>query len=320
MKSEEFIELFRRYLSGERNYSSCTLKAYLSDVREMSEYFCSYEEKRSKKNIISDSLDSSKKYVCNDIDISKIKYQNLRKYVAWLSKKGLAKKSISRKLASLKAFYNFLLNMEMIEHNPADLIQIPRKVKNLPKFLSTEKIMEVIKCSEGNDALSLRDTAIIETLYSTGMRVSEIASLNYGKIDFILGSAIITGKGNKERRVFFGKSCLNAINKYIASFREKGFFYKDYENALFLNNRGGRLTSRSIARLVKKRVEFSIGRSDISPHAFRHTFATHLLEAGADLRSVQELLGHSNIVTTQIYTHVTADRLREVYKKGHPRA
>jgi integrase/recombinase XerC len=314
MKSEEAIELFRRYLTGERGCSPCTLKAYLGDIKLMSEFFYSKE-------------------------ISEITYQDIRSYVAKISKDGLSKRTLARKVASIKSFFKFLLSRDFISFNPANPVITPKIDKNLPKFLSPERVIEIICNFDQTGIAELRDQAIIETLYSTGMRASELVSLNVEDIDFNSASAIVTGKGNKERRVIFGTHCINAVKKYLNALKyekitdntdkicrnkinnieHKKSAFKN-STPLFLNLRGSRLTSRSMARIVKKRVETAIGRSDISPHVFRHTFATHLLDAGADLRSVQELLGHTNISTTQIYTHVTADRLREVYKKGHPRA
>ncbi len=209
-----------------------------------------------------------------------------------------------------------------MEFNPVESIRTPKLNRNLPEFMSINDTEALLHAPDLNTLLGIRDSAIMETLYSTGMRVSELAGLDVSDVDFSGGVVKVKGKGKKERLLPIGSYALNAINAYMDKRNSDPSLRvaSRNTNALFLNNRGGRLTERSVARMLEKYVKMAGMNTKISPHTFRHSFATHLLDRGADLRSVQELLGHANLSTTQIYTHITTERLKEVYNKAHPRA
>ncbi|PKK91392.1 MAG: tyrosine recombinase [Candidatus Wallbacteria bacterium HGW-Wallbacteria-1] len=310
----EVLEIYLSSLAGERFYSGLTVKAYRGDLSELVNYLNGPDGGRSGQ------IDGSGLHGAG--------HRELRGYVAWLSRQGLARRSVARRVAAMKSFFRFLYTRGFIDGNPSELVKTPKVPHELPGFLTIEEIMqalsqdnhsaEVASVETGNETVLLRQRAILEMLYSTGARVSEIAALKYRNVDLERGTARVMGKGGKERMCNIGRHAGIALEKYVeatlASRRELA------DSPLFLNQRGGALTARSIARVVKGAFENVSGRLDVSPHALRHSFATHMLEAGADIRSVQELLGHSDIATTQIYTHVTAERLLEVYRKGHPRA
>jgi integrase/recombinase XerC len=247
-------------------------------------------------------------------------YPLIRRYLAHLQREGSAKTSVARKVAAIKAFFRYLVSKGMIESDPMTGVVAPRQDKKLPKFLRGEQIEALISAPDDSEALGMRDRAILETLYASGMRVSELVGIDLADID---GSDEIRtlGKGSKERVVLVGRAAREAIVHYVASARpELAVKAKQRTDALFLNHRGGRLSARSVGRIVDRYVEKVSDSLKISPHTLRHTFATHLLAGGADLRAVQELLGHTSAATTQIYTHVTRERLKEVYDKAHPRA
>lgn len=247
-------------------------------------------------------------------------YPLLRRYLAHLQRQGCARTSVARKIAALRSFFKFLVKKGIIQTDPAAGVVAPRREKRLPKFLREEQIESLLEAPDCSNPAGLRDRAILETLYATGLRVSELVALNVIDID---GSDEVrtVGKGEKERVVLLGRAAREAIADYLASGRGKlAARSKDVTAALFLNQRGSRLTARSVGRIVDRYVSSVSDSLKISPHALRHTFATHLLAHGADLRAVQELLGHSSAATTQIYTHITRERLKEVYDRAHPRA
>ncbi|MEW6607153.1 MAG: tyrosine recombinase XerC [bacterium] len=243
----------------------------------------------------------------------------IRQYLAYLQKENYARKSMARKLASLRTYFKFLCRKGYIQTNPAKSIFTPKLTQNLPTFLYQNEIVALIELPENSTALLLRDRAIMETLYSTGMRVSELVGMNLSDIDETSGVVKVLGKGNKERLVPIGSYALTCIERYLGKRIELLKKNREQE-ALFLNGKGGRLTSRGVRLIVNKYVHKMAISKHVSPHTFRHTFATHLLDAGADLRIVQELLGHASLATTQIYTHLTKERLKSVYDKAHPRA
>lgn len=290
---QRYIEKFINYLKVEKNSAVHTITNYTKDLEV---FFVFLQEK----------------------DITEVDHLTLRKFLAEMRSKNYAKRTVARKLASLRTFFKFLYREGLIKTNPITAISTPKLDKKLPIFLDEAKIAKLVQCPTEDDLSGLRDRAILETLYSTGARVSELVGLDQDDVDFISGVVKVLGKGSKERLIPIGEPALKAIRKYIER-RGQGLKVKD-KNAIFLNKSGRRLTDRSVRRVVNKHIRACSVAEHISPHSLRHSFATHLLDRGADLRSVQELLGHMNLSTTQIYTHVTMERLKSVYDKAHPRA
>ncbi len=290
---KELIARFENHLRVERNLSAHTCNAY---VRDLEAFRLFLEEEVGRRRV-------------EDID-----HLVLRRYLARLHKTH-RKSSIGRKLAAIRTFFRYLLREGLIDKNPGELIATPRQEKYLPKTLSVDESYALIETQQRGDLLSLRDRAIVEVLYSCGLRVSELTGLNVGSIDLEEGLARVLGKGRKERIVPVGSQARNALARYLAERGDPAF-----DAPLFLNHRGGRLTPRSVQRHLKRQLLQAGILKDATPHALRHSFATHLLDGGADLRAIQELLGHSSLSTTQKYTQVSVDRLMEVYDKAHPRS
>lgn len=295
------LDIFIQFLKAEKNASPHTIKAYTNDLEE----FLKFLKEKS-------------------LDIKLIDRLTIRSYLSFLREKNLSRSSINRQISSLKTFFRFLMREKMLYRNPTAAISLLKAEKKLPTFMSVEEITSLIESLHSDDALGLRDRAILEVLYSGGLRLSELVSLDMDDLDLSGGMARVMGKGKKKRLVLLGKKAIEALERYLRKrhelFQHKRKDIPQEKDALFLDRWGGRLTPRSIERLVNKHVRKASLKLKVSPHVFRHTFATHLLNAGADLKSVQELLGHANLTTTQIYTHVTAKRLREVYMRSHPRA
>lgn len=245
----------------------------------------------------------------------------VREFLAVLKARGLAKSSIRRKMAAIRSFYRYLCQRGLIGFNPLMGVSAPRKEKLLPSFLYPREIEVLLSAPEVDAPLAQRDLAILETLYATGIRLSELTGLDVADVDFALGCLRVMGKGAKERVVPIGRAALAACEEYLLLARPAlALHSKVTGRALFLNYLGGRLTGRSVERMLARYLrKIALGRQ-ISPHSIRHSFATHLLENGADLRVVQELLGHVSISTTQIYTHLSRERLKRVYERSHPRA
>ncbi len=289
---QRYIDKFINYLKVERNASVHTITNYLKDLSVFKEFL-------------------------GDKELESVDHLALRRFLAELRAKDYSKRTVARKLASLRSFFRFMFREGHIKKNPITAVLTPKLDKKLPVFLDTAKIDRLLAAPSDKDPAGLRDRALLETLYSTGIRVSELVGLDIGDIDFISGVVKVFGKGSKERVVPIGEPALKAIRVYVDKKRDDKV--KD-KNAIFLNKSGGRLTDRSVRRVLDKHIKTCSIAEKISPHSLRHSFATHLLDRGADLRSVQELLGHMNLSTTQIYTHVTMDRLKTVYDKAHPRA
>ena len=301
---DRYIEKFIRYLEIERNASKHTLINYSVDLKSLSEFL-------------------------KEEPIEKVDYVSLRRYLAHIKEQNLSKASIARKIASIRSFFKFLFREGIIKSNPASSLSTPKRDKHLPKFLDEKEIVILLESPDREDEAGLRDRAILETLYSTGIRVSELVGLNEEHIDQIGGVIKVYGKGKKERIVPIGERALRAIRDYLKARKEKEKGAKAPQvdakacpsgKALFFNRSGGRLTDRSIRRIINKYITKASIQQKISPHTLRHSFATHMLDHGADLRSVQELLGHANLSSTQIYTHITTERLKSAYQKSHPRA
>ncbi len=305
MKMINILADFRTFLDVQRNVSEHTRMAYLRDVKEFGEFLTSRENLSAHKKILD------------------VQTETMRTYLTYLHGRKLKKVSINRKVSSLRAFYKYLLREGIIKSNPAQGVQTPKMEKYMPVFLSVDEVFELLNASQGNNSASdLRDQAMLELFYSSGLRLAELAGLDTEDVNFNAALVKLRGKGKKERIVPVGAPALEAIRKYLSATEDlrKEHSADLFSGALFLNSRGKRITTRSIARIVDAAtVKSGIGRK-ISPHALRHSFATHLLSAGADLRSIQEMLGHESLSTTQKYTAVNINRLMEVYDKAHPRA
>jgi integrase/recombinase XerC len=244
--------------------------------------------------------------------------EEIRSFLHWLDRQGEKASSLARKLACLRSFYRFLLREGMVRTNPAEDIRSPKLPKPLPRLLTKDDANALMEFPVGRSPLVLRDRALLETLYSTGARVSEAVGINVGDLSGTEGLVRLRGKGSKERVVPIGDIAIKAIREYRRSLDPRGDSGR-LSAPVFLNHRGGRLTTRSVARIVS-RYSSRLSGGAISPHALRHSYATHLLDEGADLRSIQEMLGHASLTTTQKYTHLAVDQLTAVYDRAHPRA
>ena len=300
---EDWIDQYESYLRIERNVSPHTLRNYLSDLRQFEKFLIQRAEENAEKQI---PLEAVTVYV-------------VRAYLASLSKHN-RKSSIGRKLAALKGFFRYLLREKKIQSDPLAWISTPKQEKPLPAFLSVDDVFLLLGGIQGDSLLTIRDRAILETLYSTGVRVSELVGLDWNDVDFQLGIIRVVGKGSKERIVPIGEMALKALRNYGDEQAIKWRRAAKGEAPVFLNHRGGRITTRSVARVVEKYLKAAGIAVHMGPHGLRHTFATHLLNGGADLRVIQEMLGHASLSTTQRYTHLNLDQLTAVYDKAHPRA
>ena len=300
---EKLIEQFLEHLRYERNVSEHTLRNYSSDLEQFV-HFLNPDGKKAPA-------------------ILQIDHLTIREWMASLHSDQKKKSSIARKLAALRTFFQFLVREEMLEMNPAKLVSTPKLEKKLPKHLSVEDAIRFIESPDPETDLGKRDRAMLELLYATGVRVAELTTLNIPDVDFRNQLIRVTGKRRKQRIVPFGDPAGEAIRTYL-TIRDKFLFNAPIsrrdDEALFLNYQGTRITTRSVGRMVDKYIGICAGMHNISPHALRHSFATHLLDSGADLRDIQELLGHARLSTTQVYTHVSMEKLIEVYDKAHPKA
>ena len=288
------IQDFTIYLQTERAVSVHTSAAYGSDLAQLLRFAVA---------------EKGESVAADDVN-----HLLLRRYLAGLAK-DTKKSSIGRKLAAIRSFFRFLVRRGILARNPAELIATPKKEQRLPFHLDIDQATALMEAPGGEQKYALRDRALLELLYSSGLRVSELTGLNIGELDLATGMVRVTGKGGKERIVPVGSRALEAVREYL---EQRGD--APVTGALFLNTRGGRINRRSVTRVVDTHVMRIAAFKRISPHTLRHTFATHMLEGGADLRAIQELLGHASLSTTQKYTHVSIDRLMEVYDKAHPKA
>ncbi|TGB04817.1 tyrosine recombinase XerC [Halobacillus salinus] len=289
---------FLEYLQIEKNASPLTVEHYAHDIDE---FFVFLQTEQ--------------------LSIEQCEYSDIRIFLSGLYDRGLSRRSVSRKVSSIRSLYRFLEREEKVKQNPFSFVSLPKAAHPIPEFFYEEELQELFTVSDLEDPLGQRNQAILELLYGTGIRVSECTNVELRDLDFSLSTLLVHGKGNKERYVPFGAFASQALKHYIEDGRgkllQKG---KGNTDRLLLNAKGGPLTARGIRLILNKLVDKTAITADISPHKLRHSFATHLLNAGADLRSVQELLGHSQLSSTQIYTHVSKDRLRNVYMDSHPRA
>jgi integrase/recombinase XerC len=301
---QNLIDQFLEHLRYERNVSSHTLRNYASDLQQFQQFLTANETRRPP-------------------EISGIDHLTIREWLATLHTDQKKKSSIARKLAALRTFFQFLVREGVLELNPAKLVATPKLEKKLPKHLSIEEAIRFIESPDPETDLGKRDRAMLELMYATGVRVAELTTLNLADVDFRNQLVRVTGKRRKQRIVPFGDPAGAAIRTYLDvrdRFLMNGPVSKRDEEALFLNYQGTRITTRSVGRMVEKYIRICAGMHNISPHALRHSFATHLLDSGADLRDIQELLGHARLSTTQVYTHVSMEKLIEVYDKAHPKA
>jgi integrase/recombinase XerC len=305
---EQLIEQFLEHLRYERNVSAHTLRNYASDLVQFLDHVAPADPKSGKREVP---------------DLKELDHLTIREWLAKLHTAQKKKSSVARKLAALRTFFQFLVREGLLENNPAKLVSTPRLEKKLPQHLSIEEAVRFVETPDPETDLGKRDRAMLELMYATGIRVAELTTLNLGDIDFRNQLIRVTGKRRKQRIVPFGDPASAAIREYL-TIREKFLAHapvsKRDEEALFLNYQGTRITTRSVGRMVEKYIRICAGMHNISPHALRHSFATHLLDSGADLRDIQELLGHARLSTTQIYTHVSMEKLIEVYDKAHPKA
>ncbi len=316
-ETQKRLEYFKKYLENEKNASEHTVGAYLEDVLQFEAF------------MNSGGLAGN----CAWQDVDKF---DARRFLVEFQKNGCSPATTRRKLASMRAFYRFLVRENYVTGNPFAGLRGPKKKSDLPNILSVEEVERLMQApidvmanlkkslrdiSPEKEYLFLRDAAILETLYSTGTRVSELAGMKIADVDFLSEVVLIRGKGKKERMAPLGRPAYEALKRMTAKAEDIwGKSWPGNSQPVFRNLKGGQLTSRSVERIMKKYLAHSQLDSSMSPHILRHSFATHMLDRGADLRSVQELLGHASLSTTQIYTHITVERLKKVYDDSHPRA
>lgn len=300
----DYLKEFLQHLRYERNLSPHTLRNYASDLEQFQQFLFNIEKR-------------------GDLPIEQIDRLTIREWMAGLHADH-KKTSVARKLASLRTFFQFLVREGKLESNPAKQVATPKIERKLPNHLTIEDAVRFVETPDINTDLGRRDRAIIEFLYATGIRVGELVGIDIPDVDFREKVVRVTGKRKKQRMVPFGEPALQALMLYLE--KTRGTFLSECPeaerepNALFLHRRGGRITTRSVGRLIDKYIKLCADIHDISPHSLRHTFATHLLDQGADLRDIQELLGHARLTTTQIYTQVSMEKMIEVYDRAHPKA
>jgi integrase/recombinase XerC len=297
---DEALAEFLRYLAFEKNASAFTVKSYREDLNQAVDFFRG-------------------RYPDKGVEPTQLTTRLLRAYLAWLHEQGYAKTTVARRIAAVRSWCRFLCRQGVLAVNPADGLRGPRRDRKLPHFLSETDLDRLLQTPAADTPLGVRDRAILETLYSAGLRVGELTALNLADVDLDSGLATVRGKGKRERLALFGPPALAALQRWLAQ-REVLAPQARSQAAIYLNKHGTRLTTRSVGRLLQKYLAQAGLDPRASPHTLRHSFATHLLDRGADIRSVQEMLGHRSLANTQIYTHVTTHRLRESYHKAHPRA
>jgi len=324
---DKLLAQFLEHLRYERNVSEHTLRNYASDLEQFLEYLAPAEKRKPEEKKRAEKTDTRRAAPAGkkrpEPDLKQIDHITIREWLSSLHTAHKKKTSIARKLAALRTFFQFLVREGELEQNPAKLVATPRLEKKLPVHLSIEDTVRFIETPDSESDLGKRDRAILELLYATGMRVAELTKLNLHDIDFRNKLLRVTGKRRKQRIVPFGDPALQALKNYLDvrdSLLQQAPLAERDSQALVLNYQGTRITTRSVGRMVEKYIRLCAGIHDISPHALRHSFATHLLDSGADLRDIQELLGHARLSSTQIYTHVSMEKLIEVYDKAHPKA
>jgi integrase/recombinase XerD len=298
MKWDSYINGYASYLKLERSLSANSVASYIEDTQKLSQFFASEHTSITPQRVTADIL---------------------RDFIAWINKKGLSGRSQARVLSGIKGFFKYLILENIIQDNPAALLESPRIGRKLPDTLSIEEIDSIISAIDLSKPEGTRNKAILETLYSCGLRVSELVEMKISNYFPEIGYVKITGKGNKERLVPIGSTAVKCIRLYKESIRVHWQPKRGSEDILFLNRHGNKLTRVMIFTIIKQLTEKAGIKKTISPHTFRHSFATHLINGGADLRAVQEMLGHESITTTEIYTHLDRDYLRQSIMQFHPR-
>ena len=331
MKDVEVIQDFLNYLNFEKRFSEHTAKCYGADLNQFAEFLVGRGETghvagppsmhplESQHGGPATAVATRTKPEVDQLLLS-VQTDDVRAYLALLNEKQYSKTTIARKLATLRSFYKFLVKRNRTDSNPVTVVRTPKQDKKLPRFLEYEEVKRLLETPPMNTWLGARDKAIMETLYSTGIRVSELVALNMDDIDF-LGEVIhVRGKGKKERISPISSSVLQVVQHYMEFRNKRAQSNANFDSkVLFVNKHGRRLSTRSVRRKMDKYLKMAGLDPAISPHTLRHSFATHMLNNGADLRSVQELLGHQSLSTTQVYTHLTTKKLKEVYESAHPR-
>lgn len=310
---DHLLNAFIDFLSTEKGYSDNTCRAYSRDLEGFIAYFVT-------NRALAMTGDDDEAGVIDDpaADMDRISNLMIRGYLADLHRQGLKKTSMARKLSAVRSFFKFLEKHGVISGNPAETVLTPKQDKPIPNYLSVDDVFRLLDSVKTDNIAGKRDRAILETLYSTGIRVSELAGLNLPDVDFSGKTVRVTGKGSRERIVPIGKAALAAIRAYRENLDARGIAV-NHRGALFLNKNKGRLSARSVARMLDRAARRAGLTVPVAPHDLRHSFATHMLDAGLDLRMVQELLGHRQLSTTQRYTHVSIDRLMAAYDQAHPR-
>ncbi|MHC4090867.1 MAG: site-specific tyrosine recombinase/integron integrase [Planctomycetota bacterium] len=337
MTENALINEFLNYLTFERHFSPHTAKCYAADLRQFTGFLCSRGEGApgdgfdpsgsgygSTGGLASGSSTATATATASETDLRrmllKVDTDCIRRFLAFLGQQDYSKSTTARKLATLRSFYKFCRRRGYVEGNPLATIRTPKQDKRLPKFLEFEQIEVLLNTPDDNTLLGARDRAMLEVMYSTGIRVSELVGLNIDDADYVGQCLRIRGKGKKQRTTPVGPTALVAVRKYL-DMRQADPRAADFDaQALFVNKHGQRLSTRSVRRKLDKYLAEAGLDPTISPHTLRHSFATHMLNNGADLRSVQELLGHQSLSTTQVYTHLTTARLKEAYDDAHPRS
>ncbi|MBN1392841.1 MAG: tyrosine recombinase XerC [Sedimentisphaerales bacterium] len=329
MEENVIVRDFLNYLKFEKRFSEHTAKCYNADLEQFSQFLTGHSDSGPRADDHISAGDhhhgaatavATRTNVQLDRLLLSVDVNSVRSYLAHLNEKHYSKATIARKLATLRSFYKFLVKRNVLSSNPVMAVRTPKQDKRLPRFLEYEQVKRLIETPPMDNWLGARDRAIMETLYSTGVRVSELVSLNMDDIDFLGEVVHIRGKGKKERIVPIGTSALRVIQHYMEFRNKRAHSNPNFDSkVLFVNKHGRRLSTRSVRRKMDKYLKMAGLDTDISPHTLRHSFATHMLNNGADLRSVQELLGHQSLSTTQVYTHLTTKKLKDVYDKAHPR-
>ena len=328
MADSVVIQEFLNYLSFEKRFSDHTGKCYGADLRQFGEFLSASKDdapSRPDQSSFEYQADGQTTDVATqtqaqlDQMLLSVDVNSVRSYMALLNDKGYSKSTVARKLATLRSFYKFLVKRNQISSNPVTVVRTPKQEKKLPNFLEYEEVKKLLDTPPVSNWLGARDRAILETLYSTGIRVSELVALNMEDIDFLGEVLHIRGKGKKERITPIGSSALQVIQHYMEFRNKRSQNNTNFDNkVLFVNKHGRRLSTRSVRRKMDKYLKMAGLDPAISPHTLRHSFATHMLNNGADLRSVQELLGHQSLSTTQVYTHLNTAKLKDVYDNSHP--
>lgn len=289
---------FLQYIQIERGLAHNTIESYKRDLQQYDQYVLNVEGVK---------------------EMEAITRQHIVHFLLFLKEQGRADTTIARMIASIRAFHQFALREKLVSNDPSVHVEIPQTAKRLPKVLSVEEVEALLEAPSSSDMFSIRNKALVETMYATGMRVSELLQLTLTNTHLSMGFVRCIGKGNRERIIPLGQAAIDAIERYVADSRDK-LMKKVSHDVLFVNHHGRPMTRQGFWKIIKQLAEKANIEKEITPHTLRHSFATHLLENGADLRAVQEMLGHVDISTTQIYTHVTKKRMRDVYANYHPRA